>query len=59
MEVIGTMSVAEKVALLNGFGTGYRSMDDLFFAPSNELIFKKFVRLGVYRYDDESSCHKT
>lgn len=59
MEVVEPMSVAEKVALLNGYGTGYRSMNDPLFVANNQLIFRNFIRLGVYRYDDENMCHKT
>lgn len=49
----------EKAAKLLHCGSGYRSMDDPFFEANNTVIFKPFVRLGVYRYDDESLCHKS
>lgn len=51
--------VDEKIAKLQQYATGYRPMDDPFFAHNNTVIFTPFVRLGVYRYDDESLCHKT
>lgn len=49
----------EQVAKLLQCGSGYRSMNAPFFEDNNTVIFKPFVRLGVYRYDDESLCHKT
>lgn len=53
------LQVDEKVSQLQRFGTGYRTMDDPFFEANNTVIFKPFVRLGVYRYDDENLCHKS
>ena len=54
------LQLNDKVAKLQEYGSiGYRSMDDPFFVANNTVIFKPFVRLGVYRYDDESLCHKS
>lgn len=50
---------SEKLSLLNSFGTGYRTMNDSLFEVNNRELFKPFVRLGVYRFDDESLCHRT
>lgn len=49
----------KKIALLNKFGTGYRKFYDPLFEYNNCKIFKPFVRLGVYNFDDENLCHKT
>lgn len=53
------LQMDEKVAKLQEYGTGYRPMEDPFFEANNTVIFKPFVRLGVYRYDDENLCHKS
>ncbi|XP_055302063.1 protein lethal(2)k10201 [Sitodiplosis mosellana] len=54
------LQLEDKVAKLQEYGSiGYRAMDDPFFVANNTVIFKPFVRLGVYRYDDESLCHKS
>lgn len=53
------LQMDEKVTKLLQCGSGYRSMDDPFFDANNTVIFKPFVRLGVYRYDDENLCHKS
>lgn len=53
------LQMDEKVARVQQFGVGYRTMDDPFFDANNTVIFKPFARLGVYRYDDEELCHKT
>lgn len=53
------LQLDEKVAKLQEYGIGYRAMNDPFFVANNTVIFKPFVRLGVYRYDDESLCHKS
>ncbi|XP_031626445.1 zinc finger protein 511 [Contarinia nasturtii] len=49
----------EKMAKLHECGSGFRAKDDPFFEANNTVIFTPFVRLGVYRYDDESLCHKS
>lgn len=53
------LQMDEKVVKLQEYGTGYRMMDDPFFQANNTVIFKPFVRLGVYRLDDEDLCHKS
>lgn len=53
------LQLDEKLVKLQEYGIGYRAMNDPFFVANNTVIFKPFVRLGVYRYDDESLCHKT
>lgn len=59
MATTKVLQIDEKMAKLQQFGMGYRSMDDPFFDANNTVIFKPFVRLGVYRYDDENLCHKS
>lgn len=59
MATTKVLQMDEKMAKIQQFGTGYRSMDDPFFDANNTVIFKPFVRLGVYRYDDENLCHKS
>lgn len=53
------LQMDENVSQLLQCGSGYRSMDDPFFVANNTVIFKPFVRLGVYRYDEENLCHKS
>lgn len=53
------LQLDEKVSKLQECGIGYRAMNDPFFGANNNVIFKNFVRLGVYRYDDENLCHET
>lgn len=53
------LQLDEKMAKLQEYGTGFRANSDPFFKANNTVIFPPFVRLGVYRYDDESLCHKT
>lgn len=59
MATAKVLQLDEKVAKLQEYGTGYLAMNDPFFAVNNTAIFKPFVRLGVYRYDDENLCHKS
>lgn len=53
------LQLDEKMAKLQEYGIGFRAMNDPFFEANNTVIFKPFVRLGVYRYDDENLCHET
>lgn len=53
------LQLNEKMAKLQQYGIGYRTMNDPFFEANNTVIFKPFVRLGIYRYDDENLCHKS
>lgn len=59
MELDETPSVSEKLSTLESFGTGYRPIDNPIFEANNRELFKPFVRLGVYRYDEEDLCHKS
>lgn len=59
MELDETASVSEKLTALESFGTGYRAIDNPIFETNNRELFKPFVRLGVYRYDEEDLCHKS
>lgn len=49
----------DKLAALKKYGVGVRDKDDKFFEANNAIIFKPYVRLGVYRFDKESAFHES
>lgn len=49
----------DRLAALKKYGVGVRDKDDAFFQANNAIIFKPYVRLGVYRFDKESTFHKS
>lgn len=53
------VELVKKVANFQEYGIGYRVKNDPLFAINDAVMFKPFVRLGVYRYDDENLCHKS
>lgn len=53
------LAMEEKLAVLKQLGTGFRPYSDPLFRENNEKIFKPFVRLGVYNFDEEELCHRT
>lgn len=59
MDTTDNLSPAEKFDIISDYGTGYRAHSGPLFAANNERIFKPFVRLGVYSFDEEELCHRT
>lgn len=58
MDTSETLTLAEKLTILKDFGTGFRTHSDPIFTANNGKIFKPFVKLGVYSFDEEELCHR-